>query len=72
MGTGPLSHESLRKGLGDEGIFQEKGAVVGGGAPLVVGLAGDGVKDLKRDGDRDADWATLGDCDALSNGLHGV
>jgi hypothetical protein len=27
---------------------------------------------LKRDGDGDADWATLGDGDALSDGLHGV
>jgi len=62
----------LRKSFGIERMFQKERRVVGGGSPLVVGLTGHGVKDLKGDCDGDADWATLGDCDALSDGLHGV
>ena len=61
----------LRKGLGVERIFQKEGGVVGGGAPLVIGLAGDGVKDLEGDCDGDADWATLGICNARSDVVHG-
>ena len=60
----------LRKGLGVERIFQKEGGVIGGGAPLVLGLTGDRLEDLSSDRDGDTGWATLGDCDALSDGLH--
>ena len=62
----------LRKGTscGIECVLEEEGRVVGGGAPLVIGLAGDGLEDLMGNGDGDANWFALGNCDALSDRLH--